>query len=61
MCASDEQYYKKSSESDLIKCRDGSKKFSKAQLNDDFCDCPDGTDEPGIFILIFSDSLLEKC
>ncbi|MBA0632185.1 hypothetical protein Godav_000979, partial [Gossypium davidsonii] len=25
----------------------GSKKFTKAQLNDDFCDCPDGTDEPG--------------
>lgn len=33
--------------SDVIKCKDGSKKFSKAQLNDDFCDCPDGTDEPG--------------
>ncbi|KAF5930103.1 hypothetical protein HYC85_030976 [Camellia sinensis] len=30
-----------------IKCRDGSKKFSKSQLNDDFCDCLDGTDEPG--------------
>ncbi|XP_059430441.1 glucosidase 2 subunit beta [Corylus avellana] len=41
----DEKYYKTSS--DLIKCKDGSKKFSKAQLNDDFCDCPDGTDEPG--------------
>lgn len=41
----DEKYYKTSS--DLIKCKDGSKKFSKTQLNDDFCDCPDGTDEPG--------------
>jgi hypothetical protein len=41
----DEKYYKTSS--DFIKCKDGSKKFSKAQLNDDFCDCPDGTDEPG--------------
>ncbi|PON95611.1 Glucosidase 2 subunit beta [Trema orientale] len=40
----DEKYYK-SSES--IKCKDGSKKFSKTQLNDNFCDCPDGTDEPG--------------
>ncbi|TYK21742.1 glucosidase 2 subunit beta isoform X2 [Cucumis melo var. makuwa] len=40
----DEMYYKSS---DMIKCRDGSKKFSKAQLNDNFCDCPDGTDEPG--------------
>ncbi|EOY31649.1 Calmodulin-binding protein isoform 1 [Theobroma cacao] len=41
----DEKYYKSSSDS--IKCKDGSKKFSKSQLNDDFCDCPDGTDEPG--------------
>lgn len=31
----------------MIKCRDGSGKFSRDQLNDDFCDCPDGTDEPG--------------
>ncbi|XP_057997146.1 glucosidase 2 subunit beta isoform X2 [Hevea brasiliensis] len=41
----DENYYKISSET--IKCKDGSKKFTKAQLNDDFCDCPDGSDEPG--------------
>ncbi|XP_010536811.1 PREDICTED: glucosidase 2 subunit beta-like [Tarenaya hassleriana] len=40
----DEKYYKSSSE---IKCKDGSNKFTKAQLNDDFCDCLDGTDEPG--------------
>ncbi|ESQ42795.1 hypothetical protein EUTSA_v10012928mg [Eutrema salsugineum] len=40
----DEKYYKSSSE---IKCKDGSKKFTRAQLNDDFCDCADGTDEPG--------------
>ncbi|KAF9609786.1 hypothetical protein IFM89_018234, partial [Coptis chinensis] len=33
--------------SEIIKCKDGSKKFTKAQLNDNFCDCPDGTDEPG--------------
>ncbi|KAF8403998.1 hypothetical protein HHK36_012108 [Tetracentron sinense] len=39
----DEIYFK----SEIIKCKDGSKKISKAQLNDDFCDCPDGTDEPG--------------
>ncbi|KAJ8503861.1 hypothetical protein OPV22_004747 [Ensete ventricosum] len=39
----DEGYYK----SDVIKCKDGSKKFTKQQLNDEFCDCPDGTDEPG--------------
>ncbi|KAJ9168762.1 hypothetical protein P3X46_020252 [Hevea brasiliensis] len=41
----DENYYKIPSET--IKCKDGSKKFTKAQLNDDFCDCLDGTDEPG--------------
>ncbi|KAH7532252.1 hypothetical protein FEM48_Zijuj04G0000200 [Ziziphus jujuba var. spinosa] len=40
----DEKYYKSS---EVIKCKDGSKKFNKSQLNDDFCDCPDGTDEPG--------------
>ncbi|GMP92189.1 hypothetical protein CsSME_00042518 [Camellia sinensis var. sinensis] len=49
----DELYYKTFSSSSSssgtisIKCRDGSKKFSKSQLNDDFCDCLDGTDEPG--------------
>lgn len=40
----DENYYKSK---EVIKCRDGSKKFTRAQLNDDFCDCPDATDEPG--------------
>lgn len=39
----DASYYK----SNVIKCKDGSKKFSREQLNDDFCDCVDGTDEPG--------------
>ncbi|KAI9400554.1 hypothetical protein POPTR_001G001700v4 [Populus trichocarpa] len=41
----DENYYKASSPT--IKCKDGSATFTKAHLNDDFCDCPDGTDEPG--------------
>lgn len=40
----DEKYYKSS---DVIRCKDGSGKFNKPQLNDDFCDCADGTDEPG--------------
>ncbi|KEH30819.1 putative mannose-6-phosphate receptor binding domain, glucosidase 2 subunit beta [Medicago truncatula] len=40
----DEKYYKSS---DVIRCKDGSANFNKDQLNDDFCDCPDGTDEPG--------------
>ncbi|KAL6009631.1 hypothetical protein ACLOJK_000059 [Asimina triloba] len=39
----DEKLYK----SAVIKCKDGSKKFTTDQLNDDFCDCPDGSDEPG--------------
>ncbi|KAK8545121.1 hypothetical protein V6N13_066428 [Hibiscus sabdariffa] len=42
----DEKYYSKLS-AYSISCKDGSKQFSKSQLNDDFCDCPDGTDEPG--------------
>ncbi|KAL2612424.1 hypothetical protein R1flu_024116 [Riccia fluitans] len=39
----DEKYYQTA----VIKCRDGSKSFSQERLNDDFCDCADGTDEPG--------------
>ncbi|KAJ1415812.1 Glucosidase II beta subunit, N-terminal [Sesbania bispinosa] len=39
----DEKYYS----SEVIKCRDGSKSFSRDRLNDNFCDCSDGTDEPG--------------
>ncbi|GMI84609.1 hypothetical protein HRI_002130100 [Hibiscus trionum] len=38
----DEEYFN----GEIIKCKNGSKKFTKTQLNDDFCDCPDGTDEP---------------
>ncbi|KAH6823714.1 calmodulin-binding protein [Perilla frutescens var. hirtella] len=43
----DESYYKGLASSTAIKCKDGSKKFNKSQFNDDFCDCPDGSDEPG--------------
>ncbi|KAH9624129.1 hypothetical protein KSS87_016632 [Heliosperma pusillum] len=32
---------------DVIKCKDGFNSFAKHRLNDDFCDCIDGTDEPG--------------
>lgn len=39
----DEKYYA----SEAIKCKDGSKFFNRARLNDNFCDCVDGTDEPG--------------
>ncbi|KAH7686053.1 LDL receptor-like module domain-containing protein [Dioscorea alata] len=39
----DAKYY----EGTVIKCRDGSKTFGKDRLNDGYCDCSDGTDEPG--------------
>ena len=29
-------------------CKDGSKRIPKERLNDNFCDCEDGTDEPGM-------------
>ncbi|KAL6614511.1 hypothetical protein ACP70R_036781 [Stipagrostis hirtigluma subsp. patula] len=31
----------------VIACRDGTGYFPRSRLNDGFCDCPDGTDEPG--------------
>lgn len=31
----------------MIFCKDGSKSFPRSRLNDNFCDCADGTDEPG--------------
>ncbi|KAI7726246.1 hypothetical protein M8C21_008590, partial [Ambrosia artemisiifolia] len=43
----DEMYYKGLWSSGTVKCKDGSRTFTKSQLNDDFCDCFDGTDEPG--------------
>ncbi|XP_057955073.1 glucosidase 2 subunit beta isoform X1 [Malania oleifera] len=39
----DEKYFA----STVIKCKDGSKSFTRDRVNDNFCDCPDGTDEPG--------------
>ncbi|KAK1286076.1 hypothetical protein QJS10_CPB20g01942 [Acorus calamus] len=34
---------------EVTACRDGSGTFKKDRLNDGFCDCPDGTDEPELF------------
>jgi len=42
-CEADEKYF----DSDVIKCKDGSKSFTRDRLNDNFYDCLDGTDEPG--------------
>lgn len=39
----DEKYFA----TQIIKCKDGSKSFSRDRLNDNYCDCVDGTDEPG--------------
>ncbi|KAI3937587.1 hypothetical protein MKW92_038806, partial [Papaver armeniacum] len=39
-----EKYY---FQSQLIQCKDGFKSFTRDRLNDGFCDCVDGTDEPG--------------
>ncbi|KAK4845432.1 hypothetical protein QYF36_004973 [Acer negundo] len=39
----DENYFS----AEVIKCKDGSKSFTRDRLNDNFCDCIDGTDEPG--------------
>ncbi|GJP57270.1 hypothetical protein CLOM_g16294 [Closterium sp. NIES-68] len=30
-----------------VACRDGSRWIAASRVNDDFCDCADGTDEPG--------------
>ncbi|KAL5570971.1 hypothetical protein UlMin_020568 [Ulmus minor] len=39
----DEKYFS----TEVIKCKDGSTSFNRDRLNDNYCDCIDGTDEPG--------------
>lgn len=44
----DEKYYT----SEVIKCKDGSRSLTIDRLNDNFCDCVDGTDEPGDVLVL---------
>ena len=39
------QYYEQ--KGDLFKCLDGQKTIMYSLINDNFCDCFDGSDEPG--------------
>ena len=32
---------------DIFECKDHSAQIPSVFINDDFCDCPDGSDEPG--------------
>ena len=41
---SGQSFYQSSNE---FRCLDGSSAFPYERVNDDYCDCKDGTDEPG--------------
>ena len=39
------------SDTDNFKCLDGSKSLQRSRVNDDYCDCLDGSDEPGKLVV----------
>ena len=45
----------------LFTCKDGSRTLSIGQVNDDYCDCDDGSDEPGTCMLCFTFIELISC
>jgi hypothetical protein len=42
-------------------CRDGSKTIPIAKVNDNYCDCADGSDEPGLLVSHVSGWHLTRC
>jgi hypothetical protein len=57
------RYVPLKSDNGLWKCLDGSKDIEWRAVNDDYCDCSDGSDEPGLPIVQYNslDSLLNIC
>ncbi len=41
------------SNTDTVKCLDGNKSLQRSRVNDDYCDCLNGSDEPGFNLVVF--------
>ena len=37
---------------ETFRCLDGAKSIPRSRVNDDYCDCLDGSDEPGLVLLL---------